>query len=221
MSKLVDPPILRHPFSGLVSGSTCSGKTQWTLRLIENAKEMISPPPEKILFCYNEWQESYRPLLMNPAVSMIEGLPCNESLKAGTGKARLLILDDLMIEACQGSDKNGTIAKLFVQGMHHWNISVLFLVQSLFLSPAMRLIRINSHVIVLMRNASDKSQIASLARQLYPRKSQFMIKSYEDATKNKWGYLLVDLSPHTEDNMRLRTSIFPEEIGIVYHMSGR
>lgn len=38
-----------------------------------------------------------------------------------------------------------------------------------------------------------------------------MIEAYNDAVKRTYGYLLVDLKPNTDDSLRLRTNIFPDE----------
>jgi hypothetical protein len=53
--------------------------------------------------------------------------------------------------------------------------------------------------------------VAILARQMYPGKSQFVVEAYEDATKKPHGYLLIDLTPDTDDRYRIRTKIFPDD----------
>ena len=50
-----------------------------------------------------------------------------------------------------------------------------------------------------------------LARQLYPRKSDNFLSTYEEATKRNYGYLFIDLKPKTPENQRLKTNILPEE----------
>lgn len=35
--------------------------------------------------------------------------------------------------------------------------------------------------------------------------------AYEDATKEPYGYLLIDLRPETDDRYRIRTKIFPDD----------
>ena len=42
--------ILQHPFTAVVAGPTGSGKSQFVLRLIDNASEMIEPPPTRIWY---------------------------------------------------------------------------------------------------------------------------------------------------------------------------
>ena len=68
---------------------------------------------------------------------------------------------------------------------------------------------LNTHYIVLFKNPRDAGQVALLARQMYPGKSKFVVEAYEDATKEPYGYLLIDLRPETDDRYRIRTKIFP------------
>ena len=63
---------LAHPFTCIVSGPTGSGMSVFTLKLIEHAQEIISPPPERILFCYGEYQKIFD---NNPEVEFHDGLP--------------------------------------------------------------------------------------------------------------------------------------------------
>ena len=72
------------------------------------------------------------------------------------------------------------------------------------------------YYIVVFKNPRDASQIATLARQMYPGKSQFLIDAFVDATAKPFGYLLIDLKPDTEEKYRVRTGIFPGELQFVY-----
>ena len=75
---------------------------------------------------------------------------------------------------------------------------------------------LNSHYIVLVKNARDATQVANLARQMYPGKSTFMIEAFKNATSTPYGYLLIDLKQETDDKLRLRTGIFPADVQYVY-----
>ena len=48
-----------HPFTCVVSGPTGSGKTEFVAKLIENISDMMIPVPEKIVWCYGEWQKRF------------------------------------------------------------------------------------------------------------------------------------------------------------------
>ena len=197
---------LKHPFTCIVAGPSGSGKTVFTTRLIENAKTLIEPAPERILWCYGIYQTFFNDV---KNVEFHEGLP---NLEVFDGKQRtLLILDDLMHET------DDRVSQIFTRVSHHKNVSVLYLTQNLFYgSKQNRTMNLNSHYLVLFKNARDATQISHLAGQMYPGKSKFMIESYRDATSKPFSYLLVDLKPDTEDRFRLRSNIFPGETHYVY-----
>ena len=45
-----------HPFTCMVAGMTGSGKTVWVQSLLTQAYRMINLPPERIVWCYSQWQ---------------------------------------------------------------------------------------------------------------------------------------------------------------------
>ena len=192
---------LKHAFTCTVAGPTSSGKTWFVFRLIKHADSMITPPPEKIMYCYGEFQPVFAEI---PGVEFHEGLP---SVDRFDGKQRvLLIIDDLMNEA----DKN--VCDIFTKLSHHRNVSVIFISQNLFhKNKFIRTMNLNTHYIVMFKNPRDAGQVATLARQMYPGKSKFVIEAYEDATKEPYGYLLIDLRPDTNERYRIRTKIFPDD----------
>ena len=53
------PETLHHPFTCIVAGCTQSGKTLWVKTLLENAQQTIRPPPQRIIWCYGQWQPMY------------------------------------------------------------------------------------------------------------------------------------------------------------------
>ena len=167
---------------------------------------MIEPPPSRIVYCYGEYQQLFKKY---SDVEFRQGLPNLEDFDGS--QPTLLIVDDLMIET------NEEIANMFTKGSHHRNASVVFLVQNLFhKNKHVRTISLNSHYMVLFKNPRDASQFASLARQMYPNKSAFAVEAYKDATREPYSYLLVDLRPEQDEELRLRTNIFPGETQYVY-----
>jgi hypothetical protein len=112
---------LRHPFTCTVAGPTWSGKTQFVFRLIHDADQLIVPPPEKIAYCYGEFQPSFAEF---PQVEFCEGLP---NVSQFDGKFRiLLIIDDLVNEA------NQNVCNLFTKLSHHRNVSVVFITNKIY-----------------------------------------------------------------------------------------
>ena len=203
---------LKFPFTCVVSGPTRSGKTEWTKRLVKHASELISPPPHKIIWCYGEWQDSYQDLTPY-GVEFAEGLPDMASLKQDKTQRKLVICDDLMQQL--SSEKNSELVSLFCRGSHHWNVGIIHIVQNLFYEN-MRTARVNSHYLVLLKNPSDRLQVMTLARQMYPGQQKFFLEAFNDACSEPFGYIFVDNEPSTPDNVRVRTCVFPGEVGYVY-----
>ena len=202
--------LFQHPFTAIVAGPTKAGKTVWVNNLVQNVNILIDPPPQEIYWCYGEWQPMYHEL-MQCGVNMIEGLPDISSLKSNISIAKLLIMDDLM-QDCK-SDQH--LVKLFTRGSHHWNMSVLHIVQNLFYK-GLRTSRVNAQYLILMKNPSDQLQASTLAKQLYPGKTKYFMESYEDACQNSFGYLFVYLSQNVPENLRLKTNVFPGQNCIIY-----
>ncbi len=113
----------QHPFGAIVSGPTKAGKTEWVKNLIRHAQEMIDPLPEKIWWCYSQWQPSYTDLC--GLVTFVEGIPDISTI--GNGKPQLLVLDDLMQEM---KKKKKTLDELFTKGCHHSSISCIQIAES-------------------------------------------------------------------------------------------
>ena len=179
--------------------------------LLENAKTTISPPPQRIIWCYGQWQPMYLEMIKTiPGIELNEGIPSDidsgEFLDVST--RNLIVLDDLMTQS--GEDKR--IADLFTKESHHRNLSVIYIVQNIFQQGReTRNISLNAHYIVLFKSLRDKQQISVLARQVNPGHVQEFMKSYEEATKRPHGYLMLDLKPTTDDQHRLKSNVLREE----------
>ena len=74
-------------------------------------------------------------------------------------------MDDLM------TNTDDRVVDIFTKISHHRNLSVVYLTQNLFYkNKQTRTLSLNSHYIVLFKNAGDATQVANLARQMYPVK---------------------------------------------------
>lgn len=133
------------------------------------------------------------------------GLPDMDEFD-GNDEPKLIVVDDMMRET------NDSVVDLFTKGSHHRNLSVFFITQNLFhQGRGQRDISLNAHYIVCFKNPRDRAQIKYLARQMYPDNTKFIVDAYSDATKTPHGYLLLDLKQSTPDNMRVRTTVFPDD----------
>ena len=207
-----------HPFTCTVAGMTGSGKTVWVQSLLQQAQNVIDQPPDRIIWCYSQWQPAYTQLLMmKPTIEFVQGI--QSSLENDTyldvNIRNLIVIDDQIIEA--GSDNR--IVNLFTKGSHHRNLSVIYIVQNVFhQGKGCRSISLNSHYLVLFKNPRDKLQILTLAKQMYPRQTALFLKEYEEAVRRPYGYLFVDLKPTIPDSCRLRTNVLPGEEKFLKHV---
>lgn len=205
-----------HPCTILVSGPTGCGKSNFVARFI--CAQLLDPPPNKIIWLYSEWQPLYDALLLSDApVEFVKGEGEEALVRVfdaiNPNIRNLLVLDDLMDTA----GNSATVQKIFTQGSHHRNLTVIYLVQKLFhQGKAQRSISLNAHYIVLFKNPRDKTQIGILARQMFPNRWQFLVDAFEHATRKPFAYLVLDLRPDTPDEMRVRAKVFPDETPAVY-----
>ena len=178
----------KHPFTCIVAGPTGCGKSTFVTRMLRHAAAMIDPPPEQITWCYGEWQEAYATTNLGH-VRFEEGLPTAAMFDPTT--RNLIVIDDLMAETDE------RVTTLFTKKSHHRNTSVLYLVQNLFpKNKESRTISLNSQYMVVFKNPRDASQMATLARQMYPGRGKFVQEAFKE-------------------DMRLRTAIFPDD-GVQY-----
>lgn len=174
---------------------------------------MFNQPIQEIVYCYGEFQPRFLDMEREiPNIQFIEGFPENiYSLFNNT--PGVLVLDDLMSE----STSKDAMVNIITKGCHHHNISTLFLVQNLF-PPGKhsRTISLNTHYIITFKHPRDSLGVSILARQAFPNAIKYVMESFEDATKQPYGYLVFDLHPSTSEKVRLRTSIFPDEQQVAY-----
>ena len=182
----------------LVSGPTGVGKTVFVQKMLQ--AHLFDTPPERIVWAYGEWQESYTQF----PYTYIQGLSNLDQVMEQVQGPQCLVVDDLM-----GEDTD-TLQQWFTKKSHHRNVSIIYIVQNLF-DKQQRTISLNAHYVVLFKNPRDASQIGVLARQMYPGNSKFMQEAFADATLASRSYLFIDLKPDTPETLRLRTRILPEE----------
>ena len=169
-------------------------------------EERFNSVPTKVIYCYGEYQIEFDEL--PPNVELIEGFPDNLSDMACGHDNFLLVLDDLMSQ-CSNDQR---VTELFTRDSHHRGISVLYLTQNLF--PPGKLSRTIS--LVIFRNPRDSLGISTLAKQMIPGRTEYLMESFCDATSRPYGYLVIDCHQLTPENMRLRTNILPDERQIAY-----
>jgi hypothetical protein len=191
----------KHPFTAIVAGPSGSGKSRFVARFLEHADRMCDTRFARITWHHGSGGGGGDG---TPGVRYIAGPPDLDDYDGS--EPSLVIVDDMMREA------GSCVTDLFTKGSHHRNMSVFFITQNLFhQGRGQRDISLNAHYIVFFKNPRDRAQIKHLARQVYPENPRFLEEAYNDATREPHGYLLVDLKQSTPDEMRVRSSIFPDD----------
>ena len=122
-------------------------------------------------------------------------------------------------DSCEEIFNEKEFSKLATAGRHR-NISVIYVKHNLFQqSRWSRTIDLNTTHIILFKSPRDTQQISFIGRQL--NNAQFLKESYELATKEPFGHLLVDLDPKTSDVLRYCSNIVPPGPSIFYLPSAK
>jgi hypothetical protein len=203
---------INHPATVIVSGGTGSGKTVLTRAMLQHHRTcfngMAAHP--RVLWCYGIYQVLYGVQVPNVNIAYREGLAPLSMIEQS--KPDVIVVDDLIDHASSEHLQN-----LFVRASHHLNVTVIYITQNLYEKGQVKLKR-NAHYIFMMRNPSDKSQITTLGRQLYPRQKKLLdhfYEAYDDATSQRYGYLMIDVSPQSDETQKLKTNILPDKSGEV------
>ena len=203
---------LKTPFTMGVYGGSGSGKTVFVRKLL--ASDLFDHQPKKIIYCYTEWQAIFEDM-EKEGIEFYEGLPTKEEVNNWSERRQhmILVLDDMM----QCIVNNVEVQHFFTATSHHRNVSIIVLSQNIFAQgKTARTISLNLHYIVLFQNVRDTSQVMTLARQIFPSKTKYFMDAYHKATSIKYGYLLIDISPHTDKTFQLRSCVLPDEMCVVY-----
>ena len=96
-------------------------------------------------------------------------------------------------------------------------VTILYLVQNMFdKGKSSRTVSRISHYIIVFRNLRVLSQFRTMAAQILPKNSQWLMDAFSDATVKPYGYLVIDNSPHCDPIFRFRTNIFHVDLLTAY-----
>ena len=80
---------------------TGSGKTVWVQNLLEHAHTAIKPPPQRVVWCYAQWQHAYDTMKQTvPGIEFVKGIPSHldEDWYFDRDVNNLIVIDDQMSE---------------------------------------------------------------------------------------------------------------------------
>ena len=161
--------------------------------------------------------KSYGFMVLKPEnVTKHSGLP-DESLMNtwSDSKRRLIILDDLLSSVLH----NKSIYDLFTKKIHHHDLSVLFLSQTIF-DNGLRIVSLNCSYFILTRTSRDLNQVKTLFSQINPGNSKAIMDFYKDAISDLSCYpphFLVDVHPFANFNFQFQSCIFSKN-RIIYRL---
>ena len=82
-------------------GQYVSGKTVCVKTLLENAQQTLRPPPQRIIWCYGQWQTMYLEMIDTiPGIEFYDGITSEIDSRdfLDVNKRNLIVLDDLMAQ---------------------------------------------------------------------------------------------------------------------------
>ena len=190
-------PTIEIPASFLVTGSSGAGKTDLVLRIITHRLSIFRKPFEEIIYFYDTYQDKF-----DQYATTVKFVNSLIDVKF-TGRSTLIIIDD------QALNISTEIVSLFTTGRHK-NVTPMLLVQNIFLpSPLMRTIVANCSHFLFLKSPKSRFQLANLLRQIYSKdQSKHVLAAYDDATRQKYTFLWLDLSPNADERLRIKSRLY-------------
>ena len=94
--------IKKHPCNIFITGPSSCGKTEFVHKLIDYRGDLFNIVPERVAWCYKEWQQSYS--LMQEKfnsqfelIKFVEGIPVDENeIVSDVSVPHLIVFDDML-----------------------------------------------------------------------------------------------------------------------------
>ena len=193
---------LKNESSLLLCGPSQCGKSTLLNQILRD-ENLFHHKLERIYWFYGQMNDD---LCKNDGKYILrEGLP--ESF-ADIEEYSCIVLDDLMDEA----KNHAGVTALFTKLVHHKKLFVVMLTQNFFQKSAeTRTRRLNAQYLIIFKNPSDATQIATIGRQMYPLDPKFLPAAFKAATSRPHGYIFIDLRQETREEHRIRTGILAND----------
>ena len=205
---------LQTPFTMIVAAGTGSGKSVFCSKLVKYNKEMMSTPPDRIIWAYGEYQDLFE-TMSDENVEFVKGLTPEMLERQNLTGSTLLIIDDLA-DSIDGK----FLSAIFTRMSHHRSISIILLINNLYyrgLGPHLRDCSLNAHMLVVFGGSRMQGTILTLAKQVYGPKFRQLVEAFNLATNGiPFGYILINTKANTPEVLKLRTKIFPGEENICF-----
>ena len=204
--------VFKHPTQMLVGGPTKSGKTTLCLRLLREREKMFSHQFRDIYWFYKMENSIRHAKKEFPEINYVEGNVSNKFVDGlDVDSDKLLICDDMQDMVSNNKTLDG-LMNIFTRDSHHKNLTVIFLVQDLFLKN-MNKVAGQCENVIAMTNGSSLSNILNMGRRQFgPGMSPFLkwallqVKCHSDH-----GYLCLSSGADISPCEACKTNIFPGE----------
>lgn len=218
------PTKIRTPSRVVVAGVSMSGKSTWTKELLKRRNQVFDPQPQEILWFYKV-ASSVEPFKKElPGVQFFQGLPELSSIQEmDSSVPKVIVIDDQQKAV---DDKSDIINSLFTVDSHHSQITIIFIVQNIFLNAKqMRSTVENANYVVYFKGGRSAQKTTTIASQIWGWEgtASFMnwVRNIAFSTeKVDFPYLMFDMHNKTPAWAQLKTNVFPGECNTFYIKKG-
>jgi len=187
---------LKTPFRMLIIGNSGAGKTQTLLNIIHNMDGtfnnifIITKNKDEPLYNFLEEKLGSKGLVISEGVENAPDLDEDIDKKDQT----LIVMDDLVLEKNQSA-----LEEYFIRA-RKLNCSLIYISQSYYRVP--RIIRQNLNYLIVKQVSSLKDLYRIMAEYTLGVEKDGLKKLYENSTREKQDFLLVDLDASLQDRFR-------------------
>lgn len=200
----------------IVTGPSCSGKTQLVLRCLhpENQEAVFGQKVTKIFFIYSIWQPAYDKLKeQNPEVEFLDNF---SQVPPDIREIHVVIFDDMFLKFQTDKKAKQELLDIFFRLCHHKNMFTIALFQALH-GHGLRNVFLNAHYQIIFPVKGDISAINYISRQMFPNlDSHFLQNALLDASKQRFGFIFIDRSPTADPIYFCRNFVYPIKDGKFY-----
>ena len=203
-------PLLAIPFSLVASGPSGCGKSFWVRNLLLHPYDFVSGGPWQRVFYFSrfplvdleadltarspltiEFHQGETLPTVEQLLSRCNALAAVDPSSGATEDQRpqiLLVLDDMVEQASASPD----IRSIFTEG-RHTGFSIILTSQNLFHPGRYAVtIRRNAVFTMLWESVMDRQQVRNFFQRQLPLRWRELLRFYDDATRQPYGYLFID-----------------------------
>jgi hypothetical protein len=162
------PKVFSHPSQIMIAGATRSGKTTLVLEILRHMKTMMDPVPEAVYWFYSMPSSVENVPELLPHVKLRNGAPTEDMIKGmiKNGRPKLMVMDDMQ-QLMNNKKQAEFISDIFTKISHHGNMTVIFIVQNMYLKNLIRVREQCGEIVIMGNGVSAAANCMNLGRQLF------------------------------------------------------